>query len=108
MLGCIDYVLKFSMFRSREDKTIKNKHIIQHFKDNQIINAIASVYLEGSVIFYFGYNFTYIQQKNRISVVDKLRWTSAYVITIMCYICYFVLVISLESFSLIWRRPNYR
>ena len=74
MLGCIDYVLKFSMFRSREDKTIKNNRIIQHFKDNQIINAIASVYLEGSVIFYYGYNFTHIQQKKdecrRLATLD--------------------------------------
>ena len=80
-------VLKFSMFRSREDKTYEKIRIIQHFKDNQIINAIASVYLEACVIYNYGYSFTDIRQK-RTNVVNKLHWKLAYDITIQCGICF--------------------
>lgn len=75
------------MFRSKEDNTYENIRIIQHLKDNQIINAIAFVYLEGCVIYNSGYNFTNIRQK-RMNVVDKLHWKLAYDITIQCGICF--------------------
>lgn len=78
-----------SIFRSREDKTYENICIIQLFKDNQIINAIASVYLEGCVFYNYGYNFTDIRQK-RTNIVDKLHvyWKLAYDITIQCGFCF--------------------